>query len=173
MASTNRTPAATPCGVNSRSVPASASPVSAGLSARQGGTAQRKLDKLRELADDPAGYDGLNQGGLIVVPGEQTERVVEIIGTQPLQHARPTFHRLSLAAGVGVGDLFATHVGSQNRCGAQSNTLHHTHNTRPRKARDAPRSGAATPPRGDPLRPHCHLAVTPARVHLAAKDSYC
>ena len=77
---------------------------------------QRKLEKLRECSDDSSGFDTLNQGGLILLPGDLEDRVIDIIGPQLVaQPHRPRQHRLSLAAGVGVGELFAIHVGSAQR----------------------------------------------------------
>ena len=78
--------------------------------------AHAKVERVRELSTDPSDFDTINQGGLILMPGELADRVLDLVGPQQVgvKVAAPR-HRLSLAAGVGVGDLFSIHVGSKQR----------------------------------------------------------
>ena len=78
--------------------------------------AHAKVERVRELSADPGDFDTINQGGLILLPGELEDRVLDLVGPQQVgvKVAAPR-HRISLAAGVGVGDLFSLHVGSPQR----------------------------------------------------------
>ena len=78
-------------------------------------TAVVKLAKLRSFSADSSGFDTLNQGGLILLPGELEDRVLDIVGMGADKQLPPKSLRLSLAAGIGVGDLFSMHVGSAQR----------------------------------------------------------
>ena len=51
------------------------------------------------------------------MPSNVEERVLDLLGPQQLIAASVTApaYRLSLAAGVGVGDLFGVHLGSPQR----------------------------------------------------------
>ena len=85
--------------------------------------AQKKLARLRECRDqeDATGFDTLNQGGLILLSEKEESRAIDVIGSSGLVAASregnstTVRHNMSLAAGVGVGDLFAMHVGSPQR----------------------------------------------------------
>lgn len=78
---------------------------------------QTKLEKLREFSNDSSGFVALNQGGLILMPGDLEDRVLDIVGPKNVKSVvvPAQVHRLSLAAGVGVGDLFAMQVGDADR----------------------------------------------------------
>ena len=70
-------------------------------------------ERLRDICRQARGCPMLNQGGLLWVPDGADSKVLDACGAQLVKGvpARPR-HRLALAAGVGVGDLYLLHVGA-------------------------------------------------------------
>ena len=70
-------------------------------------------ERLRDICRQARGCPMLNQGGLLWMPDGADSKVLDACGAQLVKGVpvRPR-HRLALAAGVGVGDLYLLHVGS-------------------------------------------------------------
>ena len=79
---------------------------------------ERKLERLRRFRDG-SGPEPLNQGSVMLLKGGQADGALDILGNDALgdrvEMREMPARLLTATAGVGVGELFALHVGSPQR----------------------------------------------------------